>query len=90
MNDEIENNEEKKVHVSRLNFLDYVCLSMILDLKRDVINSEGSVILCKFLKFPNEKNIKHIMKKAFNLAIALNGGIDKWDNEKIKKPKNLI
>lgn len=85
-----ENTEESKPHIQRLNFLDYVCLSMILDLKRDIINSESSVILCKFLKFPNEKNIKHIMKESFNLAIALNGGIDKWDNEKIKKTKNLI
>ena len=90
LSEDKESNEEHKAHLSRLNFLDYVCLSMILDLKRDVINSEGSVILCKFLKFPNEKNIKHIMKKAFNLAIALNGGIDKWDNEQIKKSKNLL
>jgi len=89
-NEDKENNEESKIHIQRLNFLDYVCLSMILDLKRDIINSESSVILCKFLKFPNEKNLKHIMKEAFNLAIALNGGIDKWDNEKIKKTKNLI
>jgi len=83
--------ESKEIgHISRLNFLDYVCLSMILDLKHDIINSEASVILCKFLKFPNEKNIKHIIKEAFNLSSAFNGGIDKWENEKIKKTKNLI
>ena len=83
--------ERKEIgHISRLNFLDYVCLSMILDLKHDIINSESSVILCKFLKFPNEKNIKHIIKEAFNLSSAFNGGIDKFENEKIKKTKNLI
>ena len=77
-------------HICRLNFLDYVCLAMILDLKRDIINSEPSIILSKFLKFPNEKNIKYIMKEAFKLSGALNGGIDKWENDVIKKPKNLI
>ena len=85
-----ESNEEEKIHVSRLNFLDYVCLSMILDLKRDVMNSESSIVLTKFLKFPNEKNMKHIMREAFNLSSVLNGGIDKWDNEKIKKTKSLL
>ena len=85
-----ETNEEEKIHVSRLNFLDYVCLSMILDLKRDVMNSESSIVLTKFLKFPNEKNMKHIMGEAFNLSGVLNGGIDKWDNEKIKKTRSLL
>ena len=63
---------------------------MILDLKRDVMNSESSIVLTKFLKFPNEKNMKHIMREAFNLSSVLNGGIDKWDNEKIKKTKSLL
>ena len=90
INEDRENTDEPKEHIQRLNFLDYVCLAMILDLKRDIINSESSVILCKFLKFPNEKNIKNFMKESFNLAIAFNGGIDKWDNEKIKKTKNLL
>lgn len=91
-----ENNEgseskvEPKVHISRLNFLDYVCLSMIMDLKKDIINTDSSVVLSKFLKFPNEKNFKHIMKESFNLAKKLNGGIDRWENEIIKKSKNLL
>ena len=90
INEEKEEEAKEIGHISRLNFLDYVCLSMILDLKHDIINSESSVILCKFLKFPNEKNIKHIIKEAFNLSSAFNGGIDKFENEKIKKTKNLI
>ena len=57
---------------SRLNFLDYVCLAMIFDLKSDVINSEPSVILGKFLKYPNEKNIKKIMKEAFKYSKTFN------------------
>jgi hypothetical protein len=83
-------NENNKYHVNRLNFLDYVCLSMIFDLKTNVINSESSVVLCKFLKFPNEKNIQSIMNKAFELAIDLNGGTDKWNNEKIKNGINFV
>ena len=85
-----ENQDTNGIHLSRLNFLDYVCLAMIMDLKRDIINSDSSIILSKFLKFPNEKNIKYIMKEAFKLSGALNGGIDKWDNDVIKKSKNLM
>ena len=85
-----ENQDTNGIHLSRLNFLDYVCLAMIMDLKRDIISSESSIILSKFLKFPNEKNIKNIMKEAFKLSGALNGGIDKWDNDMIKKSKNLM
>ena len=85
-----ENQDTNGIHLSRLNFLDYVCLAMIMDLKRDIINSDSSIILSKFLKFPNEKNIKYIMKEAFKLSGALNGGIDKWDNDIIKKTKNLM
>ena len=87
----IENNETKeKGHITRLNFLDYVCLSMILDLKKETINYDSSIVLTKFLKFPNEKNIKKIMKEAFKLSKDLNGGNDKWENDIIKKTKNLI
>ena len=57
---------------SRLNFLDFVCLAMIFDLKNVIINSEVSVILSKFLKYPNEKNINHIMKEAFKYSKTFN------------------
>jgi TBC1 domain family protein 5 len=61
--DNIKKDENDKI--TRLNFLDYICLAMIFDLKKELINSEPSVILCKFLKYPNEKNMKKIMKEAF-------------------------
>ena len=34
--------------------------------------------------------MKSIMREAFNLSGVLNGGIDKWENEKIKKTKSLL
>ena len=76
MKDNIKNDEENKK--SRLNFLDYICLSMIFDLKKDVINSESSVILSKFLKYPNEKNIKNIIKDAFNYSKTFNERNNIW------------
>ena len=76
MKDNIKNDEENKK--SRLNFLDYICLSMIFDLKKDVINSESSVILSKFLKYPNEKNIKNIIKDAFNYSQTFNERNNIW------------
>ena len=83
-----EREEKEKGHTSRLNFLDFVCLSMIYDLKNDVIKADSSVILSKFLKFPNEYNIKHIMKESFKIAIDINGQ-DKLENELLKKKNNL-
>ena len=76
MKDNIKNDEENKK--SRLNFLDYICLSMIFDLKKNVINSESSVILSKFLKYPNEKNIKNIIKDAFNYSKTFNERNNIW------------
>lgn len=64
---------------SRLNFLDFVCLAMIFDLKNDIINSEVSVILSKFLKYPNEKNINHIMKEAFKYSKTFNEKNNFWN-----------
>ena len=61
---------------------------MIYDLKNDVIKADSSVILSKFLKFPNEYNIKHIMKESFKIAIDINGQ-DKLENELLKKKNNL-
>ena len=66
--DNIKKDESDKI--TRLNFLDYICLAMIFDLKKELINSEPSVILCKFLKYPNEKNMKKIMKEAFKYSVS--------------------
>jgi hypothetical protein len=74
--DNVINDEENKK--SRLNFLDFICLSMIFDLKKDVMNSEPSVILSKFLKYPNEKNIKKIIKEAFNYSKTFNEENNIW------------
>jgi len=71
-------NKDEENNISRLNFLDYICLSMIFDLKKDIINSESSVILSKFLKYPNEKNLKMIMKEAFKYSQSLNKGNEIW------------
>ena len=42
----------------RLNFMDMVCLAMILDLKPLVFDNDQSIMLCRFMKFPDEKNIR--------------------------------
>ena len=78
---------EGENNVSHLNFLDYICLSMIFDLKKDIINSDSSVILSKFLKYPNEKNIKNIIKEAFKYSHSFNEKNDIWNNEEIKNFK---
>ena len=74
--DNINNYEE--TNISRLNFLDYICLAMIFDLKKDVIKSEPSFVLSKFLKYPNENNLKSIMKEAFKYSQSLNEGNNIW------------
>ena len=80
--DNIKKDESDKV--TRLNFLDYICLAMIFDLKKELINSEPSVILCKFLKYPNEKNMKKIMKEAFKYSVSFNERNNFWDSDAIK------
>jgi TBC1 domain family protein 5 len=80
--DNIKKDENDKI--TRLNFLDYICLAMIFDLKKELINSEPSVILCKFLKYPNEKNMKKIMKEAFKYSVSFNEKNNFWDSDAIK------
>jgi TBC1 domain family protein 5 len=80
--DNIKKDESDKI--TRLNFLDYICLAMIFDLKKELINSEPSVILCKFLKYPNEKNMKKIMKEAFKYSVSFNERNNFWDSDAIK------
>ena len=80
-NDKNDLKDDKENKNTRLNFLDFICLAMIFDLKSDVINSEPSVILGKFLKYPNEKNIKKIMKAAFKYSQTINEGNTIWNLE---------
>ena len=80
--DNIKKDESDKI--TRLNFLDYICLAMIFDLKKELINSEPSVILCKFLKYPNEKNMKKILKEAFKYSVSFNERNNFWDSDAIK------
>ena len=82
------NKEEK--HSNRLNFLDIVCLCMILDLKPLVENSEPSIMLCRFMKFPDEKNIRQIIKNSVNIVSQFNGDIKIWNNDEIKKKVNYL
>ena len=86
----IKKNIEKDKHVNRFNLLDIVCLSMIMDLKPLVKTGDQSLILCRFMKFPDEKNIRQIIKEAVKLAQKFNGDIKIWNNEEIKKNINYI
>ena len=58
-----------------------VCLSMIMDLKPLVQSGDQSLILCRFMKFPDEKNIRQIIKDAVKLSSKFNGDIKIWNHE---------
>ena len=77
-------------HHNRLNFMDYVCLNMIMDLKPLVENSDQSIMLCRFMKFPGEKNIREIIKNSVNMSSKFNGDIKLWNNNEIKKTVNYL
>ena len=47
--------EEKGKQCYRLNFLDIICLAMIMELKPLVQTGDQSLILCRFMKFQDEK-----------------------------------
>ena len=80
-NDKNDLKDDKENKNTRLNFLDFICLAMIFDLKNEIIHSEPSVILCKFLKYPNEKNMKKIMNAAFKYSQTINEGNTIWNLE---------
>ena len=88
----INKNSEKDSgkHHNRLNFLDMVCLSMILDLKPLVQSGDQSLILCRFMKFPDEKNIRQIIKDAVKLSSKFNGDIKIWNHEEARQRINHL
>ena len=69
--------------------MDYICLSMIFDLKNEIMNADPSYILSKFLKYQNESNIKRIMKGAYKYSFSFNERKDFWNSEAIKNLKLL-
>ena len=82
--------KEVDINEKRLNFLDMVCLEMILDLKPLVTTNDQSIILCRFMKFPDEKNIREIIKKSVNLSHQFNGDIKIWNFNDIRKTVNYL
>jgi hypothetical protein len=60
--------KEIKALNSRFNFLDFICVSMILSMKEELIEDDDTcVMLSLLMHFPNEKNIKQIVKDAYNI-----------------------
>ena len=68
----------------RFNFLDHLCISMMINLKKLIMGSEdgGSMIMMHFLSFPNERNIREIITKATKISLTL-------ENKNIWEDKNL-
>jgi TBC1 domain family protein 5 len=87
---DIKENDINNPEIKRLNFMDMICLSMIMDLKPLVVNGEQSIILCRFMKFPDEKNIRDIIKNAINLSHKFNGDMKIWNNNDIRKTVNYL
>jgi TBC1 domain family protein 5 len=51
-----------------LNFLDFICVSMIVNLRQELLNEDdGCYILSMLMHFPNEHNIKEIIKEALSI-----------------------
>jgi TBC1 domain family protein 5 len=82
--------KENNPEIKRLNFMDMICLSMILDLKPLVVNGDQSIMLCRFMKFPDEKNIRDIIKYAITLSYKFNSDVKIWNNNDIRKTVNYL
>jgi TBC1 domain family protein 5 len=76
--------------IKRLNFLDMVCLAMIKDLKPLVMNNDQSIMLCRFMKFPDEKNIRQIIKESINLSNQFNSDNKIWNYNDLRKTVNYL
>ena len=77
-------------NIKRLNFLDMVCLAMIKDLKPLVMNNDQSIMLCRFMKFPDEKNIRQIINESIKLSNKFNGDNKIWNYNDIRKTVNYL
>ena len=80
------NNEEKDL--PRLNFLDSICISMILNIKEDLINCERGSVMMLLLQYPNEFNLREIIFNAIKLSKEIFKK-DIWENGKLIEKKNL-
>ena len=76
------NNVEKDF--SRLNFLDAICISMILNIKDDLINCEKGTVMMYVLSYPNEYNLKEIILNAVKISEKLFKK-DVWGNKKLNE-----
>ena len=82
--------DTQDTNIKRLNFLDMVCLAMIKDLKPLVMNNDQSIMLCRFMKFPDEKNIRQIIKESISLSTKFNGDNKIWNYNDIRKTVNYL
>ena len=55
---------------NRFNFLDHLCSSMIINLKKQIMENEDGrgMIMLNFLSFPNERNIREIIQDATKIS----------------------
>ena len=76
------NNEEKDL--PRLNFLDSICISMILNIKDELVSCEKGTVMMYLLQYPNEFNLREIILNAKKLSKEIfNKEI--WENEKLNE-----
>ena len=61
-----------------------------MDLRHLVAEEDQSIILCKFMKFPDEKNIRDIIKNSINISNKFNGDNKIWNNNDIRKTVNYF
>ena len=80
------NNEEKDM--PRLNFLDSLCISMILNIKEDLVSCEKGTVMMYLLQYPNEFNLREIIFNAIKLSKEIFKK-DIWENGKLIEKKNL-
>ena len=73
------NNEEKDL--PRLNFLDSICISMILNIKDELVSCEKGTVMMFLLQYPNEFNLREIILN----AIKLSKEKKIWENEKLNE-----
>ena len=70
---------------NRFNFLDHLCTSMMINLKKQIMENEdgGAMIMLNFLSFPNERNIREIIQEATNISQKIEKEII-WDDKILK------
>jgi len=70
-------NKKFKNLINNFNFVNFICVSIFEDMKKELLQEEeGCYVLQMLMHFPNEKNVKNIIKRALKIRDFIYGKLN--------------